>query len=170
MGKESSSLIYFFHFKGEDTMKLSIHSTFTIALVPLTVLAVGFGVTQVATAAPTNPGTQAIRSCSRETCTPYRANYERAITRNIIRRPSLVNDQYQAIQLADQALEKGKLNEAASRYAQALVIISETQGNAKALAFERRLDAEFLEGRGKTLRQVIPIFGKVFPVNGNPFN
>ena len=150
-------------------MKPSIRSTFTVALVPLTVLAVGFGITQAAAAAPTNPGTQAIKSCTRESCTPYRANYERAITRSIIRRPSLVTDQYQAIQLADQALQQGNLNEAACRYAQALVIISETQGNAKALAFERRLDAEFLEGRGKTLRQVMPTFGRVFPANGNPF-
>jgi hypothetical protein len=150
-------------------MKASIRTTLTAALVPLTVLTVGLSVTNAATAAPTNPGAQAIRRCTSQTCTPYRANFEKAIAKGIIRRPSLVNDQYQAIELGDRAIQRGNLSEAACRYAQALVIISETQGNAKALAFERRLDAEFLEGRGKTLRQVMPAFGRVFPVNANPY-
>ncbi|MEW6497861.1 MAG: hypothetical protein AB1589_35980 [Cyanobacteriota bacterium] len=150
-------------------MKPLIRFTLASALVPITVLTVGLGTTRTATATPTNPGAQAIRSCTPQTCTPYRANYEKAIARGIIRRPSLVSDHYQAIQLGDQALQQSKPQEAASRYAQALVIISETQGNAKALAFERRLEAEFLEGQGKTLRQVMPLFGKIFPVNGNPY-
>lgn len=97
--------------------------------------------------------------------TPYRANYEKAIARGIITRPSAVEDEDQAIELARQAIQWGDRDEAAIRFAQALVIIEEKDqdGTIKALAFERRLDADMLEQRRQTLRGFLPLFGRIFP-------
>jgi NaMN:DMB phosphoribosyltransferase len=102
--------------------------------------------------------------------TPYRANYERAIAKGIIRRPSGVPDESTAIKLADEAIAKGNKNEAAVRLAQALVIISERtpQGTANATALERSLDADVRARHKQSLRAYLPLFGRIFPVNKRP--
>ena len=147
-------------------MKKTLLSILTISFIPLTVLTVGINLGKPATAVPSN---QAVRNCTPKTCTPYRANYERAIAKGIIRRPSLVAGHEQALKLGDQAISQGKFDEAARRYAQALVIISEDQGSTKALAFERSLDAQVLETKGKTLRQFLPLLERILPFNANPY-
>lgn len=101
-----------------------------------------------------------------KTATPYRANYERAIAKKLIQRPSPVNDENQALDLAYEALSRNSRNEAAIRFAQALVIVSEKYSPTEALARERRLDAEMLEQRKKTLRAYLPLFESIFPFNG----
>jgi hypothetical protein len=104
--------------------------------------------------------------------TSYRANYEKAIARGIITRPSTVDDEDEAIELARQAIRSGDRDEAAIRFAQALVIVSEKGKNGPfmALAFERRLDAEMLEQRRQTLRGFLPLFGRIFPERTSDYN
>src|SRR4028118_167511 len=151
-------------------MKKAIRSTLTAALVPLTVLSVGFSFTTAVTAKPKAKAVQPPRICTPESCTPYRAHYEKAISTGIISRPASTVDQYQALRLGDQAFHTGNLNEAALRYAQALVIISETEGHDKAVSFEQGLDTEFQQGWGETLRQSMPLLGKILPMNANPYD
>ncbi|HAJ61606.1 MAG TPA: hypothetical protein DCP31_22075 [Cyanobacteria bacterium UBA8543] len=102
-----------------------------------------------------------------QTDTPYRINYERAIANGLINRPSPVVDEQEATELAYQAIEKGDRYESAIRFAQALVIISETDGTTNALDFERRLDAYFLEQENQTLREFLPLFERILPLSGN---
>lgn len=109
--------------------------------------------------------TKQAKPCTPQTCTPYRLNYERAITRGIIRRPSGVADESEAIKLADEAIAKGNKNEAALRLAQALVIMSEKtpQGTANAQALERSLDQDVRARHKQSLRAYLPLFGRIFP-------
>ncbi len=76
-------------------------------------------------------------------------------------------DEQEATELAYQAIEKGDRYESAIRFAQALVIISETDGTTNALDFERRLDAYFLEQENQTLREFLPLFERILPLSGN---
>jgi len=110
--------------------------------------------------------TKQAKPCTPQTCTPYRLNYERAITRGIIRRPSGVPDESVAIKLADEAIAKGNKNEAAIRLAQALVIMSEKtpQGTTNAQALERSLDTDVRAKHKQSLRAYLPLFGRIFPV------
>lgn len=109
--------------------------------------------------------TKQAKRCTPQTCTPYRLNYERAITRGIIRRPSGVPDESVAIKLADEAVAKGDKNEAAIRLAQALVIMSEKtpQGTTNAQALERSLDQDVRAKHKQSLRAYLPLFGRIFP-------
>lgn len=111
--------------------------------------------------------TNQAKRCTPQTCTPYRANYERAIAKGIISRPSTVPDESTAIQLADAAIAKGDKKEAALRLAQALVIISEKtpppQGTRNAQALERLLDKNVRAKHKKPLRSYLPLFGRIFP-------
>ncbi|MBE9228228.1 hypothetical protein IQ264_22650 [Phormidium sp. LEGE 05292] len=109
--------------------------------------------------------TKQAKRCTPQTCTPYRLNYERAIARGIISRPSAVPDESAAIKLADEAIAKGNKNEAAIRLAQALVIMSEKtpQGTANAIALERSLDADVRARHKQSLRAYLPLFGRIFP-------
>ncbi|MFB2971441.1 hypothetical protein ACE1CD_20945 [Aerosakkonema sp. BLCC-F183] len=120
-----------------------------------------------------NAGNKQVKNCTSSTCTPYRANYEKAIADRIIARPSLVLDENQAFALADRAMAKGDRNEAARRLAQALVIISESkkpgQGIAGALAIERSLDTDMKNARGQSLREFLPLFDRIFPADRNPY-
>lgn len=121
---------------------------------------------QIAIAQPNSENfTKQAKPCTPQTCTPYRVNYERAITRGIIRRPSGVPDESTAIKLADEAIAKGNKNEAALRLAQALVIMSEKtpQGTANAQALERSLDADVKNRHKQSLRAYLPLFGRIFP-------
>lgn len=118
-------------------------------------------------------GNKQVKICTASTCTPYRANYEKAIADRIIARPSLVLDENQAFALADRAMARGDRNEAARRLAQALVIISESkktgQGIAGALAIERSLDTDMKNARGQSLREFLPLFDRIFPADRNPY-
>ena len=109
--------------------------------------------------------TKQAKPCTPKTCTPYRLNYERAIAKGIIRRPSGVPDESVAIKLADEAIAKGNKNEAALRLAQALVIMSEKtpQGTANAQALERSLDEDVRAKHKQSLRAYLPLFGRIFP-------
>lgn len=149
-------------------MKKTLQPIVTGTLIPLAVLIAGISFPETAMAKPVNTtATKQVRRCTPQTCTPYRANYERAIARGIISRPSGVEDVETAISLADRAMAKGDRNEAARRIAQALVILSETQGNQSALAFERTIDADVKAKKGQPLRTFLPLFGRIFP-NQNP--
>jgi hypothetical protein len=149
-------------------MKITVNSTLTKIVISLTVLTGGICLTQVGMAIPAIAAApKQTRNCTPQTCTPYRANYERAIARGIIRRPSGVEDVETAISLADRAMSRGDRNEAAVRLAQALVILSEKQGNSSAVAFERTLDADTKAKRGQTIRAFLPLFGRIFPTNQN---
>ena len=106
-------------------------------------------------------------SAPTQTRTNYRINYERAIASGLINRPSPVADEQQAVELAYQALDRGDRYEAAIRFAQALVIISEQEGTANALAFEQRLDTYIEEQQNQTLREFFPLFGRIFPLNSS---
>jgi hypothetical protein len=152
-------------------MKITVKSTLTKIVMPLTVLIGGISLTQAGMAIPAaiENGLKQTRSCTPQTCTPYRANYERAIATGIIRRPSGVEDVETAISLADRAMSRGDRNEAALRLAQALVILSEKQGNSSAVAFERTLDADTKAKRGQNIRAFLPLFGRIFPTNQNPY-
>lgn len=133
----------------------------------LFLLAIPIAVDNFTLIANANDTTKQVRRCTPNSCTPYRANYERAIANGIIRRPSPVPDENQAIALADRAVESGNLNEAAIRLAQAIVIISEKQGNSNAVALERSLDSDIRTKKGQSLRQFMPLYGRIFPVQGN---
>lgn len=143
-------------------MKLNLKSILVLLAIPIA--AINF--TEPAIAQRTS---NQIRRCTPSTCTPYRANYERAIANRTIARPSLVPDEKQAISLADRAMAKGDRNEAARRLAQALVIISETQGANKALALESALDSDMKQKHGQSLRAFLPLFGQIFPPNQDPY-
>ena len=58
---------------------------------------------------------------------------------------------------------------AALRLAQALVILSEEQGTESAIAYERTLEADMKAKKGQSLRTALPLFGRIFPQNRNPF-
>ncbi|MCL1475797.1 hypothetical protein [Argonema antarcticum] len=92
----------------------------------------------------------------------YEDNYERAIAERTIRRPSRVNDPDEAIHLALKALERGRDNEAAVRFAQALVTIEKMDGTRAALNFERRLNKDVEEVFDLTLRD-LSLFRRIFP-------
>jgi hypothetical protein len=135
----------------------------------LTLLVVGIGLTPIAMPkvglVNATPNDTPARRCTPETCTPYRDNYESAIARGIIRRPSSVADVNEAITLADRAMFRGDRTEAAKRLAQALVILSESQGVDSAIAFERTLEADMKSKRRQSLRTALPLFGRIFPLN-----
>ena len=151
----------------QKTLKLALTRT----LVVLAAMIAYGNFTPTATAKAAAVFTKQARRCTPKTCTPYRANYERAIANGVIRRPSTVADESQAIKLADEAIAKGNKNEAARRLAQALVIMSEKtpQGTANATALERSLDDDVRARHGKSLRAYLPLFGRIFPANQSPF-
>lgn len=148
---------------------LTTFSKITVILVAIAAIA---NFPQTTTAQTnTNNFTKQAKRCTPQSCTPYRANYERAIANGIIRRPSGVPDESTAIKLADEAIAKGNKNEAAVRLAQALVIISENtpQGNANAQALERSLDTDVRARHKQSLRAYLPLFGRIFPANKSPY-
>jgi transposase len=152
-------------------MKKIICSTLTVTLAPLVVLASGISTIEPVTAKPVDllSATKQERRCTGEACTlytanyNYRANYERAINNGIIDRPSSIDDEERVIQLAYRALGEGDRYEAAIRFAQALVMISERYDPSTALEYEQNLDTRLQEERGRTLREYLPTFGRIFP-------
>lgn len=145
-------------------------STKASTLILLTLLVAGISLTEAGMAIPTKyTATKQARSCTPRNCTPYRANFERAIANGIISRPARVPGVEQAIALADRAMTRGDRNEAALRLAQALVILSEEQGTESAIAYERTLEADMKAKKGQSLRTALPLFGRIFPQNRDPF-
>lgn len=55
----------------------------------------------------------------------YRLAYEKAIHNGLMRRPSLVDDEYELVQIIKRLLKEGKYHEASKRAAQWVVIFSE---------------------------------------------
>lgn len=151
-------------------MKKAICSTLSATIVPLTVLAAEINLPKPVAASPAiqTPATKQVRGCTPRTCTSYRINYERAIANGVINTPSWVADEEEAIQLAYQAIDRGERYEAAIRFAQALVLISENYNLTKALEFEQYLDNRSQEENGQTLREFLPIFGRIFPQSSSP--
>ncbi|HAX76478.1 MAG TPA: hypothetical protein DCY88_11725 [Cyanobacteria bacterium UBA11372] len=149
---------------------MAMKSTLRSHLILLTLLVAGIRITETAMATPANnPATKQARRCTPRTCTPYRANFERAIANGIISRPGRVPGVEQAIALADRAMTGGDRQTAALRLAQALVILSEEQGTESAIAYERTLEADMKAKKGQSLRTALPLFGRIFPQNSNPF-
>ena len=143
-------------------MKQAICSTLTAAIVPL--LAAEISLPKPVTAKPVVqiPATKQVGGCTRQTCTSYRFNFERAIANGLIDSPSWVADEEEAIQLGYQAIDRGDRYDAAIRFAQALVLISENYGSAKASEYEQYLDSTIQEKQGQTLREFLPVFGRIF--------
>jgi hypothetical protein len=155
---------------GNQDYHKPMKSTLRSTLVLFTVLVAGISLTEAGMTIPANnTATKQTRSCTPTTCTPYRANFERAIANGTIRRPERVPGVEQAIALADRAMTRGDRNEAARRLAQALVILSEEQGTESAIAYERTLEADMKAKKGQPLRTALPLFGRIFPQNRNPF-
>lgn len=145
-------------------------STLLKPLVLLTVLVAPISLTEAGIAIPAlNSATKQTRRCTPRTCTPYRANFERAIANGTIGRPERVPGVESAIAQADRAMTRGDRDEAARRLAQALVILSEEQGTESAIAYERTLEADMKAKKGQPLRTALPLFGRIFPPNRNPF-
>ena len=96
----------------------------------------------------------------------YRDNYERAINRGIIRRPSRVQNENRSLELAYNALERGRREEAALRFAQALVSIEKKDGTRAAAFFEQRLNRVLRAEWGQTLNN-LSLFNRIFPNRSN---
>ena len=153
-------------------MKRQTPTLLRTLILPLITIATGMGVSVPAQAAPetTLPETTLRKvDCTPAVCSAFRANYEDAIESDIINRPSLVSDAGEALKLANQAIYWDDRDNAARRYAQALVIISENQGTPEALAVERSLDAQFLRQYEQTLREYMPTFAKIMPIAESPY-
>ncbi|MCL1467224.1 hypothetical protein [Argonema galeatum] len=147
-------------------MQKTVKSTVAAALIPLAVLSAIANFPPAATATPIVEvaATKQLRRDSRRISEDYYINnYERAISRGIIRRPGGVRDAYQALDLAEQALRRGDRNEAARRIAQALVIFEDMNGTGEAVSIERRLDADQVENTGQRLRDRLPLLARIFP-------
>ena len=80
----------------------------------------------------------------------------------MIRRPSSVDDEDEAIDLAFEAVERGRDDQAAVRFAQALVMVENMNGTRAALNLERRLNNDIKQEWGLTLRG-LPLFRAIFP-------
>ncbi len=143
-------------------MKQAICSTVTAAIVPLLLAGISLSKPVIAKPVLQKLTTKQVGGCTRQTCTSYRINYERAIANGIINSPSWVADEEEAIQLGYQAIDRGDRDEAAIRFAQALVLISENYGSTRALEYEQYLDTTIQEKQGQTLREFLPLFGRIF--------
>lgn len=147
-------------------MKGRLKSIAAATLIPLILIATGVNLPSKAIAIPTiqTATTKQIeRGSWRIYERYYRDSYERAINSRIIRRPSRVNHENRALQLAYNALERGRRDEAALRFAQALVTIENKDGTRAAAFFERRLNRVLRAEWGDSLNN-LPLFNRIFPV------
>lgn len=147
-------------------MKGRLKSIAAATLIPLILIATGVNLPSKAIAIPTiqTATTKQIeRGSWRIYERYYRDSYERAINSRIIRRPSRVNHENRALQLAYNALERGRREEAALRFAQALVTIENKDGTRAAAFFERRLNRVLRAEWGDSLNN-LPLFNRIFPV------
>ncbi len=93
-----------------------------------------------------------------KSCSPYRINYEGAITQGIIQRPSLVNNAKQSWQMFHVAMSRNDRLEAATRAAQYLVIVSERSGVDKAHQARQQVEAEFTRHYEQPVEVAMPMF------------
>ncbi|PZD74867.1 hypothetical protein C1752_00955 [Acaryochloris thomasi RCC1774] len=100
----------------------------------------------------------AIQPAEAKSCSPYRINYEGAITQGIIRRPSLVSNANQSWRLFHVAMDRNDRMEAASRAAQYLVIVSERNGTAQAHRARQLVESEFTRRYDQPVEVAMPIF------------
>ncbi|HEY9852908.1 MAG TPA: hypothetical protein V6D28_25770 [Leptolyngbyaceae cyanobacterium] len=92
----------------------------------------------------------------------YQNSYERAIANRLIRRPSHVTDPDEAVELGLQALDRGRDNEAAVRFAQAIVMVEEINGSREATNFEQQLNEYLQKECGISLWDDIPLYRRIF--------
>lgn len=93
-----------------------------------------------------------------KTCSPYRVNYESAISQGLIARPSLVNSAWQSWNLFQVAMRRNDRIEAASRAAQYLVILSEDAGTAHANQARQNVEKEMIGYYQKPVEVAVPMF------------
>ncbi len=93
-----------------------------------------------------------------KTCSPYRVNYESAISQGLISRPSLVNSAWQSLSLFQVAMRRNDRIEAASRAAQYLVIVSEDAGTAQANQARQSIENEMVGYYEKPVEVAMPMF------------
>lgn len=93
----------------------------------------------------------------------YRANWEKAIRRGVISRPSKVNTPEASYRLFFTALRRGDDYNAARRLAQYLVIYAERYGADAALEEESRIDGMMYDRFGTDIRGRYPLFNRIFP-------
>lgn len=98
------------------------------------------------------------QSAEARVCSPYRINYEGAITQGLMRRPSLVNNARQSWQLFHDAMNRNDRIEAASRAAQYLVIVSERNGVDQAHKARQQVEAEFTRHYEQPVEVAMPMF------------
>lgn len=100
----------------------------------------------------------------------YQNNYERAIAHRLIRRPSNVNNPNDAVDLGFRLLDRGRDNEAAVRFAQAVVMVEKIDGSREATNFERELNDYLEEQWGMSLWDSIPLYTRIFPRHQNRYD
>lgn len=93
-----------------------------------------------------------------QTCSPYRVNYESAISQGLITRPSLVNNAWQSWNLFQVAMRRNDRIEAASRAAQYLVILSEYAGTQQANQARRSIEQEMVGYYQQPVEVAVPMF------------
>lgn len=157
------------YYRKKKNMKKLLKSTLVATLIPIVLITTGVNLTSKAIAIPTVQivtTKQLERGSRRIYENYYRDNYERAINRGIIRRPSRVNNENRALELAYNALERGRRDEAARRFAQALVTIEKKDGTRAAAFFEQRLNRVLRAEWGQTLNNM-PLFNRIFPIRSS---
>ncbi|UJB70790.1 hypothetical protein HRE53_06965 [Acaryochloris sp. 'Moss Beach'] len=93
-----------------------------------------------------------------KTCSPYRVNYESAISQGLITRPSLVNNAGQSWNLFQVAMRRNDRIEAASRAAQYLVILSEYAGDRQANQARHNIEQEMVGYYQQPVEVAMPMF------------
>lgn len=93
-----------------------------------------------------------------KTCSPYRVNYESAISQGLISRPSLVNSAWQSWNLFQVAMRRNDRIEAASRAAQYLVILSEYAGTQQANQARHSIEQEMVGYYKQPVEVAMPMF------------
>jgi hypothetical protein len=99
-----------------------------------------------------------IQPAEAKTCSPYRLNYEGAITQGIIQRPSLVSSARQSWRLFHVAMNRNDRMEAAARAAQYLVIVSERSGTDHAHKARQHVESEFTRHYEQPVEVAMPMF------------
>lgn len=92
------------------------------------------------------------------TCSPYRVNYESAISQGLITRPSLVKNAGHSWSLFQVALRRNDRIEAASRAAQYLVILSEYAGTRQANQARQNIEQEMVGYYRQPVEVAMPMF------------
>ncbi|MBW4510092.1 MAG: hypothetical protein KME64_26785 [Scytonematopsis contorta HA4267-MV1] len=122
-----------------------------------------------ANAIPLNPSHREYLRPENQGRNSYRNNWERAIRRGIIDRPSRVRNSNEAWQLFLEAARNGDRYNATRRLGQYLVIYSEIYGVYAALEEEQRINRVLLRRTDRDIRQLYPLFNRIFPISTPPY-